>query len=235
LAINLLTPFTDTRHVFSAVSLYENRAPYIATLFRGRAASDGRLRQVAFPGNHGNLGWISKSNRNPLILGPLAWMAQQLESIGIHMDGAVLGEYFAPDQMSENGQDWVRGTVYRAHGYEHFIGTSAPRPGRIVDSNSDVPAVDIHFTARLRGYGRRRTDPAVPGYRLHTQGGGTNQWIRNDSSTCTVSATWPIIRRPTTASDIQRTTTWGPKEALTLNEAPIGPLEARLLRLEPKS
>ena len=227
--------FLDVLHVFSAVALYETRAPYASTLLRGRSASDGRLKQVAFAGNHGNLGWISKRNYNPLILAPLAWMIQQLYSIGMQFDDEPLDDIFAgmKGEESESRPSWIKGNVFRAHGYEHLIGRAAPNPGRIVDSESNSPAVDIHSTVRLRGYGRTSSDPAVPGYRLASES-GSNRWVRTNESTSKygkiISRTWPTVKSYDNTPNHVRRSTW-PKTAPVLEEAPIGELEARLLGL----
>ncbi|KAK3312176.1 hypothetical protein B0H66DRAFT_608452 [Apodospora peruviana] len=157
---------SNVLHVYSAVALYETRAPYASTLLRGRAAADGRLKQVAFAGNHGNLGWISKCNYNPLVLAPLAWMIQQLDSIGIQFDSDILDQHFSAIRSEKSDRTWIKASVFRAHGYDHLIGKAVPNPGRIVDTDSNEPAVDIHSTVRLRGYGRTPSDPAVPGYTL---------------------------------------------------------------------
>ena len=69
-----------------------------------------------------------------------------------------------------------KGPVFRARGYEHLIGSTTPGPGRIFDLAGDAPAVEIHATVRIRGYGRTPSDPAVPGYKLNT---GCGKWVRS--------------------------------------------------------
>jgi len=231
LSCHRLTTPSDVRHAFSAVALYETRAPYVSTLIRGRAASDGRLKQVAFAGNHGNLGWTSKRNHNPLILAPFAWMSQQLHDIGIQFDFPALEEYFPLGQNKHIAQDWIKGPVFRAHGYEHLIGRTVPSPGRIVDLTGDAPAIEIHATVRLRGYGRTTSDPAVPGYKLNSD---SSQWVRSQEvvsrPSSLLASTWPIRRRKVSTVDSARQPSW-PRTAAFLDEAAMGQLEARLLGL----
>ncbi|KAK0724859.1 hypothetical protein B0H67DRAFT_117461 [Lasiosphaeris hirsuta] len=220
---------SNVQNAFSAVSLYETRAPYASTLLRGRAASNGRLKQVAFAGNHGNLGWINKGNQNSLILAPLAWMIQQLHGLGIQFDTTVLDEYFSLAQSQPGTHSWMKGSVFRAHGYEHLIGTAAPNPGRIVDSDGDAPAVEIHSTVRLRGYGRTPSDSAVPGYKLATEA-GSHRWVRaNESSSrrgTLLARTWLIKSQRAEMQNSGR-------QAPVLEEALVGDLETRLLGLAP--
>lgn len=161
-------------------------------------------------------------------------MIQQLHSIGIQFDDENLDDLFSKMKGEESSPSWIKGIVFRAHGYEHLIGRAAPNPGRIVDSDSNSPAVDIHSTVRLRGHGRTSSDPAVSGYRLASES-GINRWVRTNESSGKygniISRTWPIVKSfHDSAPDYVRRSTW-PKTAPVLEEAPIGDLEARLLGL----
>ncbi|KAK7911904.1 hypothetical protein PG985_014385 [Apiospora marii] len=77
---------SNVRYAFHCVSLHETREPYRLSLMNGPA-----VHQVAFPGSHGNLGWMEEGEG--LVHGPLAWMIQQLHS---H-----LGTQFKEERLEE--------------------------------------------------------------------------------------------------------------------------------------
>lgn len=158
-------------------------------------------------------------------------MCQQLHDIGIKFDVPVLDDYFRPIRSKCQAKDWIRGPVFRARGYEHFIGKVVPSPGRIIDLSGDAPAVEIHATVRLREYGRTPSDPAVPGYGYDAI---TRRWVRNEECVSRpdspLASTWPIMRPKISTTGSDRQASW-PGTASFLDEAALGALEARLLDL----
>ncbi|KAH9234749.1 hypothetical protein K456DRAFT_1835462 [Colletotrichum gloeosporioides 23] len=76
-------------YAFHALALDEWRTTFKPTLW-GKAEENKttHLRQVWFPGTHSDVGGGTEDNRNPLV--SLAWMADQLSSIGVE---------FVPEEM----------------------------------------------------------------------------------------------------------------------------------------
>ncbi|EQB57664.1 hypothetical protein CGLO_02179 [Colletotrichum gloeosporioides Cg-14] len=76
-------------YAFHALALDEWRTTFKPTLW-GKAEGNKttHLRQVWFPGTHSDVGGGTEDNRNPLV--SLAWMADQLSSIGVE---------FVPEEM----------------------------------------------------------------------------------------------------------------------------------------
>lgn len=204
-------PALVARKVFHAVALWETRAHYVTTLMRHGLT--GRLIQVGFPGGHGNCGWMDRKGSNPLIMGPLAWMIDQLSSIGIKFDKQKLERRFAPRPT------WFIGKVAKPRFIERFAGLVAPTPGRIIDPQGALP-IQVHYSARFRTYRRRNEDPAMPGYDYFPRLVGSSwQWHLLETSPQPAQtgqpgeATMPAHRAP------------------ILYEAPIGELEDHLRQL----
>ncbi|KAK0623054.1 hypothetical protein B0T14DRAFT_161700 [Immersiella caudata] len=81
-------------YAFQALALDEHRLPFSPTLWE-RAATNNKatdLRQVWFPGNHGNVGggWQDAGVANM----SLAWMMDQLASIGVEFDEKTISRIF---------------------------------------------------------------------------------------------------------------------------------------------
>ncbi|KAK3996027.1 hypothetical protein QBC44DRAFT_5628 [Cladorrhinum sp. PSN332] len=80
---------------FHALALDEHRPPFAPTVWERSAENKGTtdLRQVWFPGNHGNVGggWEDAGMANM----SLAWMMDQLASIGVEFDEAAIGRMIA--------------------------------------------------------------------------------------------------------------------------------------------
>ncbi|KAK3333270.1 hypothetical protein B0T19DRAFT_448870 [Cercophora scortea] len=87
-------------HAFHALALDEHRKPFSPTLWERTAANKGTtdLRQVWFPGNHGNVGggWQDAGMANI----SLAWMMDQLASIGVEFDEATIVRVFTQLERS---------------------------------------------------------------------------------------------------------------------------------------
>ncbi|KAH7358977.1 hypothetical protein B0T11DRAFT_285502 [Plectosphaerella cucumerina] len=78
----------NVKHAFHCLSLHENREPFAPTLMAGP-----NVQQVFFLGTHGDMGWVEDGET--MVLGPLAWMIQQLTThLGIQFDQARLAARF---------------------------------------------------------------------------------------------------------------------------------------------
>lgn len=81
-------------HAFQALALDEHRPPFAPTVWERKAENKFTtdLRQVWFPGNHGNVGggWSDEGIANM----SLAWMMDQLASIGVEFDEATIDRIF---------------------------------------------------------------------------------------------------------------------------------------------
>jgi hypothetical protein len=163
---------------------------------------------------------MDRNNSNPLIMGPLAWMVHQLQSIGIRFDESKLQQQFSRPRT------WYNGPVFKPKQYERLIGLVTPTPGRFIDS-SGAPPIEVHYSVRLRGFRISPGDITMPGYGAVQKVGNAWQWPLVEAS-----------RRSTNGSGTETITTSQTSEvpsptdrARILNEAPIGELEARLCQL----
>ncbi|KAK0646185.1 hypothetical protein B0T16DRAFT_510218 [Cercophora newfieldiana] len=81
-------------YAFQALALDEHRLPFSPTLWERTATNNKAtdLRQVWFPGNHGNVGggWQDAGVANM----SLAWMMDQLASIGVEFDEKTISRIF---------------------------------------------------------------------------------------------------------------------------------------------
>ncbi|KAK0621278.1 hypothetical protein B0T17DRAFT_591195 [Bombardia bombarda] len=81
-------------YAFQALALDEHRLPFAPSVWERTAANKGAtdLRQVWFPGNHGNIGggWADSGIANI----SFAWMMDQLASIGVEFDEASIERIF---------------------------------------------------------------------------------------------------------------------------------------------
>lgn len=81
-------------HAFQALALDEHRPPFSPAVWERneRNKNTTELRQVWFPGNHGNVGggWQDAGIANM----SLAWMMDQLASLGIEFDEAIITHLF---------------------------------------------------------------------------------------------------------------------------------------------
>lgn len=113
-------------HAFQALALDETRSPFTPAVWerrpQNRLTTD--LRQVWFPGNHGNCGggWDDQSMSNIT----LAWMMDQMASVGVEFDPPSLERVFklsvkyfvATAAMDEEqglgpGPKWAVDPIYR--------------------------------------------------------------------------------------------------------------------------
>jgi hypothetical protein len=245
----------DVKVAIHAVALHEPRAPFAATLMRG-----ANVYQVSFPGNHGNLGWMDKKNPDDLICGPLAWVLQQLQThLNLTFKEDRLVKYFPrfrPEEPvvlpnAENEEaipTWVKSKIPKTNGVLlSIMGKSTRKPGRITSSDTIVPDIEIHRSVRLRGHGQSPNDPPIAGYHPAMDTDGTHYWAKDgrtrswfkaafgrkdsaDSRSSSGSAQGEREREsPSRSSSMSSTSPM----ATRINEAKVGPLEARLLGLTP--
>lgn len=82
-------------HAFQALALDEHRPPFSPAVWERNARNKHttELRQVWFPGNHGNVGggWQDAGIANM----SLAWMMDQLASVGVEFDEATIARIFS--------------------------------------------------------------------------------------------------------------------------------------------
>ncbi|KAI0115850.1 hypothetical protein GGR51DRAFT_555725 [Nemania sp. FL0031] len=107
------------QHGFHALALDETRGPFAPTLWERRPQEQGTsdLRQVWFPGNHGNIGggWPDQGVADTT----LAWMMDQLSSVGCE---------FLPDALEKAFEATVRYYVNRESEGVAFKHKSTRRP-----------------------------------------------------------------------------------------------------------
>lgn len=203
------------------------------------------VRQVFFPGDHGDLGWIEAEAG--LVHAPLAWMIQQLNTyLEINFNQAALDKRFrqrvsksdgssqsaSPTQMVNSVPAWCRRKKQRTKLRMFAIfGIRHRQPGRLQVSE-EATSVQIHVAARLRhrlgdgeGYGvpgYRYTEPPMgrPYWKHETQGQPSLRKRVSEESTASHN---DIRSRDTSRTDV--------KMAEGIEEAELGPLEAQLLRI----
>lgn len=183
--------------------------------------------QVFFPGSHGNLGWIE--NKQDLVYGPLAWMIQQLHAhVGIIFDEKKLAARFPSFQPESDAAfsaaKWYNGRIDHVNPcLLKFIGSKAREPGHINCPNGDTD-LKIHIGARLRC----KIDGAktVPGYILMAPVTGRPYWTR-----CMVQRSRWRRNSSSTESLSSKKSNSIPVAADSIEEAPVGGLEAKLLGL----
>ncbi|KAK4650587.1 hypothetical protein QC762_708780 [Podospora pseudocomata] len=109
-------------YAFHALALDEHRSSFIPTVWERTVDNLGAtdLRQVWFPGNHGNVGGAWKDAGISDIT--LAWMMDQLASIGVEFDEAVIMRLF--DQLEHSYRDMAEKDPKCTHAQKH------PRPSR---------------------------------------------------------------------------------------------------------
>ncbi|KAL7935988.1 hypothetical protein V8C35DRAFT_296556 [Trichoderma chlorosporum] len=110
-------------HAFQALALDETRAPFSPAVWErlpeNRLTTD--LRQVWFPGNHGNCGggWPDQEAANA----SLAWMMDQMASVGVEFDLSCLERvaqktigYFESQQtVKKKGPKWAVDPIYSSN------------------------------------------------------------------------------------------------------------------------
>ncbi|KAB5517422.1 hypothetical protein GE09DRAFT_1045118 [Coniochaeta sp. 2T2.1] len=109
-------------HAFQALALDEHRPPFSPAVWERSAANrhTTELRQVWFPGNHGNVGggWQDAGIANM----SLAWMMDQLASVGVEFDEATitrifsrLESYYKTIATSNSRRAWAIQQIYETN------------------------------------------------------------------------------------------------------------------------
>jgi hypothetical protein len=194
-----------------------------------------QVNQVFFSGSHGTLGWVE--NEAGLAHGPLAWMVQQLSTfLGITFDEAKLKKcfphYYVGDSIVPASHAWYEGRIERSNLLTlTLIGQKPRQPGRTYDLDRTAHP-QVHIGARFRN---NIDKSAVPGYILKTPQNGRAVWALQKRSwrwifrTDTDESKLLTLTGPGTRSWFESRT--GARIVDHIQEAPVGPLEARLLGL----
>ncbi|KAL0935533.1 uncharacterized protein CTRU02_210124 [Colletotrichum truncatum] len=97
-------------HAFHALALDEWRTPFEPTLWNiGSKNTNTQLRQVWFPGSHTNVGGGSESQQISKIA--LAWMADQLTSIGVEFSKKEMKRIFRSLPSQVDVRPWGLGKI----------------------------------------------------------------------------------------------------------------------------
>ena len=229
----------DVDFAFHALSLNEEREPFAPTLMRGP-----NVIQVAFPGCHGDLGWVEDTEG--LVHAPLAWMAQQVHThLHIELDKIEMGNRFQnyrPEGATEATAlpTWYKGKVERLNPVAlALMGKKARKPGRVDISRDDgLTDLKVHIGASLRNYGAVKGTDAVPGYTVTKPTTGTPYWVRKEAKS---KWSWPSrcnsgSSRTSSSSDGSLPTRRAMTRSLSktadrIEQAEVGSLEARCLGL----
>ncbi|KAH8879413.1 hypothetical protein GQ53DRAFT_672154 [Thozetella sp. PMI_491] len=157
-------------YAFQALALDEHRPPFSPTVWERTDANKNttELRQVWFPGNHGNIGggWPDAGIANM----SLAWMMDQLASVGVEFDEATihrifsrLERYYRDTSINNSALGWFARfrPVSRHWAIEPIYEMNVPvRPwglGALLKAGGLVNSLSGHNLRSPNMY--RRTDP----------------------------------------------------------------------------
>ncbi|GIK05526.1 hypothetical protein Aspvir_009639 [Aspergillus viridinutans] len=102
-------------YAFHALALDEWRTSFGPTLwFLGEDNNNTQLRQVWFPGNHGNVGGGWPDQQIATI--SLAWMADQLTSLGVEFSRPEMNRLFKWVNPGVEVREWGMGKIYNPKG-----------------------------------------------------------------------------------------------------------------------
>ncbi|KAK5662206.1 hypothetical protein OQA88_8111 [Cercophora sp. LCS_1] len=161
-------------YAFHAIALDEWRTAFRPTMWGTKDNTNTKLRQVWFPGNHGNVGGGWQDQQVATIA--LAWMADQLTPLGVEFSRQEMERIFSSINPGIEVREWGMGRIHNPAGvttyfdkaynlmaipYRKIKGLStnhAPRtPGRYSDeerAHKPQPLVGtnefIHPAARIR-------------------------------------------------------------------------------------
>ncbi|OCL09051.1 hypothetical protein AOQ84DRAFT_29218 [Glonium stellatum] len=227
-------PAPNILNTFHALALHESRKPYTPTLMHIRNGDKRNLKQVWFPGTHGDIGWENESNTGGFNLVDivLAWTMQQLQdSISLEFDESQLRKRFPcydpnPERTINISSDasnaqWVHGRMSRRRfGLTSFTRSKQRVPGGYFRYDMDTNEV-IHPSVRFRGYGAYEKNEAINGFCLDKDDDGIYSWLE-------VSNTKAQKSRLRRVNRLRRSSTAVSVDALRIPEAAMGSLEARL-------
>jgi hypothetical protein len=140
-------------NAFHALALDEYRTAFSPTLWERPSGSETNLRQVWFAGNHGDVGggWADEQSANVA----LAWMADQLTSIGVEFSRPEMQRVFydvAPTSVPER---WAMGEIH------------------------DPPATTAALDVAWSGLSRNEPAPRHPGLYVRDAKGGAFARAKN--------------------------------------------------------
>ncbi|OLN85190.1 hypothetical protein CCHL11_04367 [Colletotrichum chlorophyti] len=161
----------NVEHAFHALALDEWRTAFRPTLWGKRGNGKTKLRQVWFPGSHSNVGGGFEDQQIASIA--LAWMADQLTSIGVEFSTPEMKRIFYTVDPSVTPRDWGMGKIYNPSGsttipdkawdaiwypWQRFkgentvLGTRTPGAYKEDDKKTDIlePNELIHPSVRIR-------------------------------------------------------------------------------------
>ncbi|KAF2461969.1 hypothetical protein BDY21DRAFT_375870 [Lineolata rhizophorae] len=212
-------PAPNTKFIFHALALHDPRKPFAPTLMHVPEGDDRVLKQVWFPGSHGNLGW--EDVQGGLVDIPLAWMLQQLQwSVGLEFNQERLARRFPrfaeiPIPLDcDKEHQWIHSRVRGSKSwFMMLMGHKSRVPGYYPKDGMKTNE-EIHPSVRLRGYGKKRSDSAIPGFHCASNQDGAFSWVEDSKHSR------PLLRRSDSeASNVYR----------TIPEAKMDEFEAQLL------
>ncbi|KAI8265820.1 hypothetical protein K4K58_010703 [Colletotrichum sp. SAR11_239] len=104
----------NVEHAFHALALDEWRTAFSPTLWGKRGNTTTHLRQVWFPGSHSNVGGGFKDQQIATIA--LAWMADQLTSVGVEFSTPEMKRIFYTVDPSVEAREWGKGRISNPSG-----------------------------------------------------------------------------------------------------------------------
>ncbi|KAK1845285.1 hypothetical protein CCHR01_12088 [Colletotrichum chrysophilum] len=99
----------NVEHAFHALALDEWRTAFSPTLWGKRGNTTTHLRQVWFPGSHSNVGGGFEDQQIATIA--LAWMADQLASVGVEFSTPEMKRIFYTLDPSVEAREWGKGRI----------------------------------------------------------------------------------------------------------------------------
>ncbi|KAF9870962.1 hypothetical protein CkaCkLH20_11634 [Colletotrichum karsti] len=99
----------NVEHAFHALALDEWRTAFAPTLWGKRGNDKTHLRQVWFPGSHSNVGGGFEDQQIATIA--LAWMADQLTSVGVEFSTPEMKRIFYTLDPSVEAREWGKGRI----------------------------------------------------------------------------------------------------------------------------
>ncbi|KAK3387776.1 hypothetical protein B0H63DRAFT_500855 [Podospora didyma] len=116
-------------YAFHAIALDEWRTAFNCTMWGAKNNDHTQLRQVWFPGTHCNVGGGWPDQQIATIA--LAWMADQLTSIGVEFDKKEMARIFFTTSPGVKVREWGMGRIHNPEGltsYPDWIHSSITAP-----------------------------------------------------------------------------------------------------------
>ncbi|KAJ3490330.1 hypothetical protein NLG97_g5804 [Lecanicillium saksenae] len=167
---------SNVQVLLHVLALHESRSPFQPTLMHIDETSSQILHQLWFLGSHGDVANDDETGCISDIV--LAWCLANLEIYaGITFDESKLSVRFprmGTDSPISNdrsdGLAWLHDPIRDpVKGLWRLMGRKTRVPNHAVPLGKRTNE-SVHITARLRGYGSSRGEPAVPEHRLEARG-----------------------------------------------------------------